>query len=74
MNAVKEYYWKPEGEEVKCYTGYLYVNLNSWALKQKNTSSIVNLVLILQDIQENKKNPHHSEIKKITRIFLFYSF
>lgn len=62
MNAVKEYYWKPEGEEVKCYIGYLYVNLNSWALKQKNTSSIVNLVLILQDFQ-GKKNQQHTTLR-----------
>lgn len=29
MNAVKESYWKPEGEEAKCDIGFLHINIAS---------------------------------------------
>lgn len=57
MNAVKESYWDPEGDEAKCCVGHLYIHLNSWTSKKKaDTLSIVNLVLILQDFQEKKNH------------------
>lgn len=42
MNAVKESYWEPEGEEAKCDTGFLYINI---ALKKYKTNALINCAL-----------------------------